>query len=248
LQSKNEAKEEIYFFALKLNCSKMIKFENITKIYPPNTVALEDISFEVKEKEFVSIVGRSGAGKTTLFKLLLAEEKPTKGRIFFDKEDVHKIRSGRLPTFRHKIGAVFQDYKLLPSKTTYGNIAYVLEVIGTPEKEIARNVPIVLELVGLSTKVNNLPAELSGGEKQRAAIARALIHRPEVILADEPTGNLDPYHTLDIVRLLLKINELGTTVILATHNKEIINSLGKRVITLEKGRVIRDEEKGRFIL
>jgi cell division transport system ATP-binding protein len=226
----------------------MIKFQNITKIYPPNTVALENVSFEIKPNEFVSIAGRSGAGKTTLLKLLLVEEKPTSGQIFFDDKDLSKIKSSQLPQLRRKIGAVFQDYKLLPSKTAYENIAYVMEVIGASDEEIKRDVPQVLEIVGLEEKGQNFPAELSAGERQRVAIARALVHRPEVILADEPTGNLDPYNTLDIIRLLLKIHQLGTTVILATHNKEIINSLGKRVITLEKGRVIRDEEKGRFIL
>lgn len=226
----------------------MIKFQNVSKIYPPNTVALEDVSFEIREREFVSIVGKSGAGKTTLLKLLLVEERPSQGKIFLREKDITKIKPGQLPEFRREIGAVFQDYKLLPSKTTYENIAYALEVIGASDEEIARDVPKVLEIVGLTERANNFPAELSGGERQRAAIARALIHRPEVILADEPTGNLDPYHTLEIIRLLLKIQEMGTTVILATHNREIINSLGRRVITLEKGRVIRDEEKGRFIL
>ena len=224
----------------------MIRFQNITKVYPPNTTALEEVSFKINEKEFVSIVGKSGAGKTTLLKLLLAEEKPTRGRIFFDSQDVHKINPENLPRLRRKIGAVFQDYKLLPSKTAYENIAYAMEVIGATDEEIARDVPEVLEIVGLTDRAFNLPAELSGGERQRAAIARALIHRPDVILADEPTGNLDPYHTSDILQLLLKIHELGTTIILATHNKEIINSLGKRVITLEEGKVIRDEEKGRL--
>ena len=226
----------------------MIKFQKVSKIYPRNTIALEDVSFEIKEKEFVSIVGKSGAGKTTLLKLLLVEERPTQGRIFFEGKDITKIKSGKLPEFRREIGAVFQDYKLLPSKTTYENIAYALEVIGASDQEIAGDVPKVLEIVGLTERANNFPPELSGGERQRTAIARALIHRPEVILADEPTGNLDPYHTLDIIRLLLKIQEMGTTVILATHNREIINSLGKRVITLENGRVVRDEEKGHFIL
>jgi len=225
----------------------MIKFQKISKIYPRNSIALENISFEVNKKEFVSIVGKSGAGKTTLLKLLLAQERPTQGRVFFDNQDVHKIESTRLPELRQRIGAIFQDYKLLPSKTTFENILYIMEVLGKSNKEIARDVPKVLEIVGLTDKAQNFPAELSGGEKQRAAIARALVHRPDVILADEPTGNLDPYHTSEIIRLLLKINELGTTVILATHNKEIINSLGKRVITLEKGRLIRDEQKGRFI-
>jgi len=231
----------------------MVKFKNVTKIYSNHSgvspiTALEDVSFEVKEKEFVSIVGRSGAGKTTLLKLLLAEEKPTQGQIFFDDKNVNNLESGELPQLRRKIGAVFQDYKLLSSKTTYENISYVMEVIGASDEEISRDVPKILEIVGLENRANNFPAELSGGEKQRVAIARAIAHRPEVILADEPTGNLDPYHTLDIIRLLLKIQEIGTTVILATHNKEIINRLGKRVITLEKGKIIRDEERGRFIL
>lgn len=226
----------------------MIKFENVSRIYGNNLAALEDVSFEIKEKEFVSIVGRSGAGKTTLLRLILAEERPNKGKIFVDEMDIGRINHNHLPFYRRKIGAVFQDYKLFPSKTTYENVAYILEVIGASEKEIKRDVPEVLAIVGLTDRMNNFPTELSGGEKQRVAIARALIHRPEVILADEPTGNLDPYHTMDIIRLLLKINELGTTVILASHNKEVINSLDKRVITLEKGKVIRDEEKGRFVL
>ena len=149
---------------------------------------------------------------------------------------------------RRRIGAVFQDYKLIPSKRTFENVAYALEVIGASNEEIARDVPQVLEIVGLAERANNFPQELSGGEKQRAAIARALIHRPDVILADEPTGNLDPYNATDIIRLLVKINEMGTTVVLATHDKQVINSLGKRVITLDNGKVIRDEERGRFIL
>jgi len=232
----------------------MIKFQNITKIYPANShgsttiVALENVSFEINKKEFVSITGRSGSGKTTLIKLLLAEERPTKGRIFFDNQEVQKIKRKKLPELRRRIGAIFQDYKLLPSKTVYENIAYALEVNGADDKEISKNVKEVLEIVGLADRGHHFPIELSGGEQQRVAIARALIHRPDVILADEPTGNLDPYHTYDIINLLLKINEIGTTVILATHDKEIINTLEKRVITLEKGRVIRDEEKGRFIL
>ena len=231
----------------------MIKFQNVSKIYPgheesPAIVALENISFEVKPKEFVSIVGRSGAGKTTLLRLLLAEEKPTQGEIFFEDQNVNNLKPNQLPQLRRKIGAVFQDYKLLASKTTYENIAYIMEVTGATDQEISKDIPQILEIVGLTERANNFPAELSGGEKQRAAIARAIAHRPEVILADEPTGNLDPYHTLDIIRLLLKIQEMGTTLILATHNKEIINRLGKRVITVEKGRVIRDEERGRFIL
>lgn len=232
----------------------MIRFENVSKIYHSHSekekpiVALENVSFEIKEKEFILIVGRSGAGKTTLLKLILAEEKPTKGRIFFDGKDITQLESDELPNLRRKIGAVFQDYKLLPSKTAYENLSYVMEATGFSDEEIERDVPKVLEIVNLSDRVNNFPAELSAGEKQRLSIARALIHRPKVILADEPTGNLDPYNTLDIIKILLKIQEMGTTLVLATHNKEIVNSLGKRVISLEKGKIIRDEEKGRFIL
>lgn len=232
----------------------MLVFENVTKIYPSSfsgitpIVALDNVSFQVKKGEFVSIVGRSGAGKTTLLKLILAQEKPTRGHIFFDGKDVPKIKPKDLPKLRRRIGAIFQDYKLLPSKTTYENIIYVMEVLGKSNEEIKRDAPKVLEIVGLTDRAQNYPAELSAGERQRVAIARALIHRPDIILADEPTGNLDPYNTSDIVRLLLKINEFGTTIILATHNKEIVNSLGKRVITLEKGKVIRDEKRGRFIL
>jgi len=231
----------------------MIIFKNVTKIYPAHsvkqlTVALEDVSFNVDKNEFVSIVGKSGAGKTTLLKLLIREEIPTRGRILFEGKDISKLKPKDLPNFRRKIGTVFQDYKLLPLKTVYENVAYIMEVMEVSEKEISRDVPEVLEIVGLQDRANNFPEELSGGEKQRVAIARALIHRPKVIIADEPTGNLDPYHTQDIINLLRKIHELGTTIILATHHKTIIDSLRKRVITLEDGKIVRDEEKGRFIL
>ncbi len=229
----------------------MIDFKKVTKIYQSDgrsITALKDVSFEVQPKEFVSIVGRSGAGKTTLFRLLMAEEKPTSGSIFFEGQDVHQISHGQIPFFRRKIGAIFQDYKLFPSKTAYGNISYIMEVMGVSDREIEETVPRVLELVGLEGRARNFPEELSGGERQRVAIARALVHRPDVILADEPTGNLDPFHTREIIRLLVKINETGTTGVLATHNKEIINNLGKRVITLEEGQVIRDEAEGKFIL
>jgi cell division transport system ATP-binding protein len=231
----------------------MIKFEKVTKVFPCRskgipTTALADVSFEIEKGEFVSIVGKSGAGKTTLLKLILAEEKPTKGKIFFEGKDIQKIKLKDLPRYRQKIGTVFQDYKLLSSKTTYKNVAYVMEVIGASEAEISRDTPAVLEIVGLENKAENFPDELSAGEKQRAAIARALIHRPRVILADEPTGNLDPYNTSDIIKLLLKINQMGTTVILATHNRGVVNMIKKRVITLENGRVIRDDKKGSFIL
>jgi cell division transport system ATP-binding protein len=226
----------------------MISFQNVTKIYPPQTIALKNVSFNIEKGEFVSIVGRSGAGKTTLIKLLLREEELTQGRILFKNQDISKISFDKLPFYRQKIGAIFQDYKLLASKTVYENVAYAMEVMGARNEDILRDVKEVLGIVGLQEKVNNFPKELSGGEKQRVAIARALVVRPQVIVADEPTGNLDPYHTKDIIDLLKKINDFGTTVILATHDKEIIDRLRQRTITLEEGRIIRDEKEGRFIL
>lgn len=226
----------------------MITFQDVSKVYNHSSVALEDVSFKINPNEFVSIVGRSGAGKSTIIKLLIGEEKPTKGRIFFGQYEVNKLKNSELPALRRHIGIVFQDFRLLPNKTAYENVAFALEVAGRPSSEIRDLVPQVLDMVGLADKAKNFPHELSGGEKQRVAIARAMVHRPEVIIADEPTGNLDPFHTAEIINLLLKINDLGTTVILATHDKEIINSLEKRVITLDHGRIIRDEEKGRFIL
>ncbi len=226
----------------------MIRYRNVTKIYPDNSVALRDVTFDVQNGEFVSVVGKSGAGKTTLLKLLLAEERPTKGEVLFEELSVHQLRPSDLPQLRRSIGMVFQDYKLLQSKTAYENVAYVMEVMGLDEKTIARDVQEVLEIVGLEDRAHHYPFQLSGGEKQRVAIARALIHRPRVIVADEPTGNLDPYHTRDIIRLLLRINELGTTVILATHNKEIVNRLERRVLTLVEGKLVRDEKQGKFIV
>jgi cell division transport system ATP-binding protein len=226
----------------------MIRFENISKIYNSHSAALRDVTFEVKPNEFVSVVGRSGAGKSTLLKLLIAEEKPTGGNIYFNDENILEMKPEELPNLRRQIGAVFQDFKLLPNKTAFENVAYALEVVGKNEEEIKNDVPKVLDLVGLGDKANNFPRELSGGEKQRVAIARALVHRPSVIVADEPTGNLDPINTWDIIHLLIKINELGTTVILATHDKEIINALERRVVSLEGGVVVRDENPGHYIL
>jgi len=225
----------------------LISFQNVTKIYSVNSQALRDISFNVDKGEFVCLAGKSGAGKTTLLRLLLGEEKPTQGKILFDNIEVQKLNSKEIPYLRRKMGVIFQDYKLLSSKTAYENVAYVMEVMGFSDEEINREVPQVLEIVGLADHVNQFPGELSGGERQRVAIARALIARPEVICDDEPTGNLDPYHTRDIIQLLSKIQEMGNTVILSTHDKEVINNLEKRVITLDKGKLIRDEKKGRFI-
>lgn len=226
----------------------MLAFQNVSKIYSDNSAALEDISFKINPGEFISLVGRSGAGKSTIIKLLIGEEKPSKGRVFFGQYEVNKIKDHDLPLFRRHIGVVFQDFRLLSAKTAYENVAFALEVAGRPSREIADLVPQVLDMVGLGEKTGNFPDELSGGEKQRLAIARAMVHRPEVVIADEPTGNLDPYHTADIIGLLQKINLLGTTVILATHDREVVNALDKRVITLDNGRVVRDEEKGKYIL
>lgn len=226
----------------------MIRFEKVSKIYNGNSAALKSITFSVKPKEFISVVGRSGAGKSTLLKLLIAEEKPTGGKIFFNGDNILEMKSKDLPLLRRQIGAIFQDFKLLANKTAYENVAFAMETVGRSNKEIKDDVPKVLDLVGLKDKAGNFPKELSGGEKQRVAIARALVHRPSVIVADEPTGNLDPINTWDIIRLLIKINELGTTVILATHDKEIINALERRVVSLEGGVVARDENPGRYIL
>lgn len=227
----------------------MIRFENVTKIYPnAGEPSLEDVSFEIKEGEFVSIVGHSGAGKTTLVKLLLGEEKPTRGNIFFEEVEVNKLKPSKLTNLRRRIGTVFQDFRLLPNKTAYENIAFAMESAGKTDEEIESDVPHVLDLVDLGSKAFHFPHQLSGGEKQRLSIARAIINNPEVVVADEPTGNLDPVNTYEVVHILKKINSLGTTVILTTHNKGVVDAIHKRVITLEDGKVIRDDEKGKYII
>jgi cell division transport system ATP-binding protein len=217
----------------------VIYFNNVSKIYR-DAVALDDVTFTVETGEFVSVVGHSGAGKTTLTKMILAEEIPTGGAVFFESIDVHKLKSKDLTKLRRRIGVVFQDYKLLSNKTAYENIAFAMEAVGKTEEEIASDVPHVLELVDLSHRVSHFPNQMSGGEQQRLAIARAIINQPELIIADEPTGNLDPVNTHEIVQILKKINDLGTTVILTTHNRGVIESVGKRVITMENGKIIRD--------
>jgi len=225
----------------------MINFKKVSKLYN-GCEAVKDIDFNVKPKEFVSLVGRSGAGKTTLLKLLLLEEQPTEGEILVDGMDIRDLKEKDIPGYRRKIGSIFQDFKLLPNKTAYENIAFAMEAGGKSVEEIAEDVPQILSLVELTDKADNFPAQMSGGEKQRVAIGRALVHKPDILMADEPTGNLDPLHTWDIIRLLCRINELGTTVLLATHDREIINALARRVISLDKGRLIRDELKGRYIV
>jgi len=226
----------------------MIYFVNVSKIYNGNCIDFDNITLRIRPQEFISLAGPSGAGKSTLLKLLIGEDKPTQGKIMLDNQNLNLVGLGDLPKIRRKIGMVFQDFRLLANRTAYENIAFAMEVAGDINKEIEQDVPQVLDVVGLADKTAYFPHQLSGGEKQRIAIARALIHRPSVILADEPTGNLDLLNTWDIIKLLLKINELGTTIILATHDREIINNLGRRVITLDKGKMIRDEEKGRYVL
>jgi len=218
---------------------EVIYFNNVSKIYKDAT-ALLDITFTVEAGEFVSIVGHSGAGKTTLTKMILADETPTEGTVFFESINVHKLKNKDLTKLRRRIGVVFQDYKLLSNKTAYENIAFAMEAVGKTEEEIQSDVPHVLELVDLSHRVFHFPNQMSGGEQQRLAIARAIINQPELIIADEPTGNLDPVNTHEIVQILKKINDLGTTVILATHNRGVIESINKRVITMENGKIIRD--------
>lgn len=227
----------------------MIYFDNVSKLYNDGrSAALQEVTFQVDPKEFVSIVGHSGAGKTTLLKMIIAEDKPSHGQVFFESLDIHQIPRGKLPRYRRKIGTVFQDFKLLPNKTAYENIAFAMEANGRTDEEILENVPQALALVDLDDKAWNFPHELSGGEKQRVAIARAIVNQPDIIVADEPTGNLDPIATYEVVQILRKINDLGTTVIMTTHNKGVIDELGRRVITMDEGRIVRDDANGKYIL
>jgi len=225
----------------------MIFFDNVSKIYNHHSAALKNVTLRFQAKEFVSLVGSSGAGKTTLLKLLIREEEPSEGTVFLDGTEVSSVPSKDLHRLRRRIGTVFQDYKLLSTKSAWENVAFAMEAAGKLDEEIAEDVPQVLELVGLADKMDNFPHQLSAGEKQRVAIARALVNRPDVILADEPTANLDPINTREIIKLLHKINGLGTTVILATHDKEVVNAIEKRVVALERGEVVSDEEHGKYL-
>lgn len=226
----------------------MIVFDSVSKIYNHNSIGIKDVSVAIQPKEFVCVVGSSGAGKTTFLKLLIREEEATAGTIAVDAINVTALPRNELHHLRRRIGMIFQDYKLLPTKTAYENVAFALEAAGRTDEEIGEDVPQALELVGLAEKSDHFPHELSGGEKQRVAIARAFANRPDVLLADEPTGNLDPIHTWEIVKLLQKINELGATVVLASHDREIVNTIKKRIILFDKGRVVSDQENGKYLV
>ncbi len=226
----------------------MIYFDKVSKIYPDDSVALDQVSFGVEPNEFITIVGHSGAGKTTLIKMLIAEDRPSDGAVFFESANIHKLKKGEMNKLRRRIGTVFQDFRLIPNKTAYENIAFAMEAAGRTDAEIASDVPHVLELVDLGNKIWNFPHELSGGEKQRVAIARAIVTQPDIIIADEPTGNLDPINTFEIIKILQKIHNLGTTVLLTTHNKGVVDEVNGRVITMEKGKIIRDDKEGKYIL
>lgn len=225
----------------------MIKIENVSKSYLKNKV-LDNVSLSVKAGEFVSIVGQSGAGKTTLVRLLIGEERADEGRVAVGDWDITRLSRREIPFLRRQIGVIFQDFKLLPKKTLAENVSFALEVSGGSQEKIRKIVPSVLKIVGLDGKGDRYPHEVSGGERQRAAIARALVHQPKMLLADEPTGNLDAINADEIIELLLRINRFGTTVVLVTHNKEIVNRLNRRVVTMDRGNIVSDKEHGKYLL
>jgi cell division transport system ATP-binding protein len=222
----------------------MIRTEHVTKVYKDSVIALEDVAIDVRKGEFVFVVGPSGSGKSTFIRLLLKEEEPTRGNIYVAGKNIANLSPWKVPYLRRNIGTVFQDFKLLPDKTVFENVAFALEVIGKPKHVIDRRVPEILELVGLGDKLNNYPEELSGGEQQRVSVARAFVNRPLILLADEPTGNLDPSTSVEIMKLLDRINRTGTTVIMATHDNAIVDAMRRRVVELENGRVVRDQARG----
>lgn len=226
----------------------MIQFKNVSRHYGDDIKALRGINFQIDSGEFVSIVGQSGAGKSTLIRLLMAEEPVSRGKIYVGNWDITNIRPREVPMLRRQIGVVYQDFKLLPQKTVFENVAFTLEVCGMSRKTINELVPRVIDIVNLNNRVNQYPDQLSGGERQRVSIARALVHRPSLLLADEPTGNLDSINAREIIDLLTKINQLGTTVILVTHDRDIVNTLKKRVIALDRGMIVSDESVGRYVL
>ncbi|OGG63139.1 cell division ATP-binding protein FtsE [Candidatus Kaiserbacteria bacterium RIFCSPHIGHO2_02_FULL_59_21] len=226
----------------------MIYYDKVTKTYGNGIPAVEDVTLSIDPSEFVSIVGHSGAGKTTLLKMLFAEVQPTAGAVYFGSREIQTLKGKELRELRRSIGTIFQDFRLLPTKTVYENIAFALEVAGKSDDDIAADVPHVLDLVGLPDKLWSFPSQLSGGEQQRVAIARAIVNQPDVLIADEPTGNLDPINAHDVVEILKKINNLGTTVFLATHNKSVVDSVGRRVVVMDQGRIVRDDKQGKYVL
>ncbi len=227
----------------------MIHFEGVSKRYSKDgQPALTDINLLIESNEFVSVVGHSGAGKSTLLKIILAEERPDEGTVYFESQDISKMSRRQINKLRRRIGTIFQDFRLLPTKTVYENISFALEVAGEDQSVLESDVPYVLELVDLQDKASAFPHELSGGQQQRVAIARAIVNQPDLLIADEPTGNLDPVNTYEIVQILKKINELGTTVILTTHNKGVVEHIAGRVVTMDEGRIIRDDKDGKYIL
>ena len=221
----------------------MIKFVNVSKVYPNGAIALENVNLEIETGEFVTLIGPSGAGKTTLTKLILAEDRPTEGSVLFENIDIASFSRAQTTTLRRRIGTVFQEFRLLPTKTAYENIAFAMEASGKSDEEIVSDVPHVLQLVDLQDRMFHFPNQLSGGEKQRLAIARAIINQPEVLIADEPTGNLDEASTHEVIHILKKINDLGTTVILTTHDPLLIHAVGTRIVSMQKGRVVGDEKR-----
>lgn len=224
----------------------MLEFLEVSKIYKKQKVAVENISMKIDKGEFVFVVGKSGAGKTTLIKLFLKEVNPTSGKIYYDGKDITKLNSRQIPILRRKMGVVFQDFRLLPKMTVYENIAFAMEIVGNTSKNIRREVPTVLSMVGLSDKAKHYPDELAGGEQQRVAIARSVVNKPEIIIADEPTGNLDPETSYEIMKIFTEINKRGTTLIMATHDRVIVDQMNKRVIELKNGKIIRDSIEGRY--
>lgn len=224
----------------------MILLEEVTKVYEGGTVALRDVSLDIKKGEFVFVVGPSGSGKSTLISLLLREERVTRGKIWVAGKDITRMPTWKIPHLRRSIGTVFQDYKLLPNRTVSENVGFALEVLGRPRQVIDRQVQQVLELVGLSTKGDRYPKQLSGGEQQRVSVARAFVNRPPILLADEPTGNLDPATSVGIMRVLDRINRTGTTVLMATHDHAIVDAMRRRVVQLERGKIVRDETRGSY--
>lgn len=224
----------------------MIKLVNISKEYSNGVTALYDINIEINKGEFVFLVGSSGAGKSTLIKLLLKEEEVSRGSLYLDGMDITKVPNRRIPYIRRKVGVVFQDFRLLPNKTVFENVAFAMEIIGARPKDIRRRVPMILSMVDLSRRASSFPNQLSGGEQQRVSLARSIVNNPAVLIADEPTGNLDPDTAEEIMRALIDINNRGTTIVMATHAKDIVDKMQKRVIALEDGRLIRDEEKGGY--